>query len=178
MINCQLGDQIESPTDFSHFDPICLAAVAPPIWLAAEHRRTEVQRSAQRPAPAAAISSKEEAERRQWRRVGGSGDGGECRRDGRDFRCRRRLPSRFPTTSAPSVSHSNPPRSSPRPPPPPPPPPPPLPARPPSSNHIPTDLRRWNSQLQSLQDSAEGQNGFFPPELYTPRGLTQLSRSE
>ena len=156
MINCQLDDQIESPADFSHFDPICLA-LAPPTSPAPDRRRPggrtggrAEKRSSMRP-------------QQQLERGGGGGEEeeeaaavGSC--DGRDFR--RRRPWRSPSLTR---SQSLNPSSSffaclparPRRPPPPPP------ARLPSCNHIPTDLRRWNSQLQSLQDSSEGQTDFF-----------------
>ena len=40
MILCQLDDQIESPADFSHFDPICLA-LAPPTSPAPDREGTD-----------------------------------------------------------------------------------------------------------------------------------------
>ena len=164
MINCQLDDQIESPADFSHFDPICLA-LAPPTSPAPDRRRPggrtggrAEKRSSMRPQQQLERGGGggEEEEEEEEEAAAAAAAVGSC--DGRDFR--RRRPWRSPSLTR---SQSLNPSSSffaclparPRRPPPPPP------ARLPSCNHIPTDLRRWNSQLQSLQDSSEGQTDFF-----------------
>ena len=91
-IHCQLDDQIESPADFSHFDPICLA-LAPPTSPAPRRKS----------AAACARSSSSSKSARTRRRRGGAlaalRSGG-----GRDFR--RRRPRRSPLPPFPVVSHS------------------------------------------------------------------------
>ena len=160
MIHCQLDDQIESPADFSHFDPICLLALAPPTSPVLERGRVGARSDGRKSAAACARGSSSSVEEE----AAAAAAVGSC--DGRDFRRRRRSwrspslrcsPSLHPSSSFSACLPARPPRA-PRPPP----------ARPPSCNHIPTDLRRWNSQLQSLQDSSEGQTDFFHPSS-TPR---------
>ena len=155
VINCQLDDQIESPTDFSHFDPICLA---PPTSPVPDRGRVDARTDGRKSAAACAPQQQQQQRggEEQEQEATAATAVGSC--DGRDFR--RRRPWRSPSLTR---SQSLNPSSSffaclparPRRPPPPPP------ARLPSCNHIPTDLRRWNSQLQSLQDSSEGQTDFF-----------------
>lgn len=171
VINCQLDDQIESPTDFSHFDPICLA-LAPPTDRGRVDARTDGRKSAAACAPQQQQQQRGGEEQEQEATAATAV--GSC--DGRDFRRRRRR--RSPLSYPQSVSHSI------RPPPS-------LPAcqpgrgdrrrrRRPACRAVTTSPRIFAVGIHScsLSKTLPKVRRIFSPELNAPRGLTQLSRSE
>ena len=114
MIHCQLDDQIKSPADFSHFDPICLLALAPPTSPVLDRGRMGARADGRKSAAACARGSSSSVEEE----AAAAAAVGSC--DGRDFRRRRRSwrspslrcsPSLHPSSSFSACLPARPPRA-------------------------------------------------------------------